>query len=77
MFKIIPAEKEDAGRLTEIQIEAFEKDRVTCGVGPPGLDSVDTQESNIEEYNYYKIVSDTTIIGGFFYQIIKKIKHLN
>ncbi|MFW9786117.1 MAG: GNAT family N-acetyltransferase [Candidatus Thorarchaeota archaeon] len=69
-IRIAPAELEDAETLTDICIRAFHSD-IDFGTdgegGPPGYDSVDWNGQRIvgKFVDYYKILLDDTIVGGF------------
>ena len=71
MVKFELATREDAKILAEISKRAFDYD-VNYGAkgkgGPPGYDSPEFQAKMIEATvtAYYKILSDDTIIGGFW-----------
>ncbi len=66
MIQFLLAEESDAEILRDIQIQSFSIDVDICGDGPPGFDSIALQLKSIREYIYYKIISDSLIIGGFY-----------
>ncbi|MGL1892728.1 MAG: GNAT family N-acetyltransferase [Spirochaetaceae bacterium] len=70
MLTFEPAEFMDAEELTRIQICSFAKDVEACGDGPPGYDSVESQNEKILKYNFYKILEDKVIVGGFYYTLL-------
>jgi len=71
MINFKKAEIEDAKALARASKRAFHSD-INCGAtkkgGPPGYDSADWQSNAMKKMNYYKILYDDVIIGGFIFQ---------
>lgn len=69
MLSIQRAESNDANRITEIKIAAFNKEINTYlgrNGGPPGYDNVESELDIIKNYIAYKILFQDKIIGAFF-----------
>ncbi len=69
MITIKKATLDDAGKITDINIKAFndEMKRVQGEAGgPPGYDSVDQHKSYMNEYMVYTVLQGDEIIGSFF-----------
>lgn len=69
MISIERARLEDANRITEIKIAAFNKEINTYlgrNGGPPGYDQVESEIDIIKNLIAYKILLDEEIIGAFF-----------
>jgi len=64
-----PATLDDAETLMKLQIAAFHDDaRMYPGVkigGPPGYDSIEHMHDKIKHEDYYKILVDNQVVGGF------------
>ena len=69
MVSIERAKLEDAEKITEIKIAAFNKEINTYlgrNGGPPGYDKVESEIDIINNLIAYKIILNEEIIGGFF-----------
>ena len=69
MISIQRARLEDANRITEIKIAAFNKEINTYlgrNGGPPGYDKVESEIDIIKNLIAYKIIWKQQIIGAFF-----------
>lgn len=69
MLEIRKAIVEDASVITNIKIEAFNKEINTYlgrNGGPPGYDSIESEIYIINNFIAYKILLDDIIIGAFF-----------
>jgi len=60
----------DIDQLIGIAVRAFEKDLIKYGSMPPDIETTDWHATKVQEGLYYKILSDTKIIGALkLYQI--------
>lgn len=69
MISIKRAKLEDAGKITEIKIQAFNKEINTYlgrDGGPPGYDKLESESDIIKKHLAYKIMLENEIIGAFF-----------
>lgn len=69
MLEIKRAEEKDAQVITDIKIEAYNKEINTYlgrNGGPTGYDKVDSQIYIINNFLAYKIELNNELIGGFF-----------
>ncbi len=69
MVSIERAKLEDAEKITEIKIAAFNKEINTYlgrNGGSPGYDKVESEIDIINNLIAYKIILNEEIIGGFF-----------
>lgn len=77
MISIKIAELNDANRITEIKIAAFNKEINTYlgrNGGPPGYDKVESELDIIKNFIAYKILLQDKIIGAFFLIPLEKDK---
>ncbi len=69
MISIKRAELKDADKITEIKIQAFNKEINTYlgrNGGPTGYDKVESEIDIINSHIAYKIMLENKIIGAFF-----------
>jgi GNAT superfamily N-acetyltransferase len=68
MIRVAKARSKDAAALAQISERAFHSD-IHCGApglgGPPGYDSEQWQRKMMRIGQYYKILVDDQIVGGF------------
>jgi GNAT superfamily N-acetyltransferase len=69
MISIEKAELEDASKITEIKIQAFNKEINTYlgrDGGPPGYNKIESEIDIINNHIAYKVLLENQIIGAFF-----------
>lgn len=66
MVQLELASIKDAEQIKSISVKSFTPDFELYGSYPPGIESLNWYETEIEKGNYYKIICDGDVAGGIY-----------